>query len=140
MLGRQKIMTKLKIAILFSLINITCYSCRFPKLTFTPGYTEKECQQIEANLDKFKIGMDRIEVISLIGKESGDIIHLNPGMFPEQKTKWEVWRLCVDPKSCMFVESLGKEWCHESYMVAFDLETGKLIKVFSDDPEMTGFF
>ena len=132
-------MIKSKIAILFFLLSITCSSCRFPTLTFTPGYTEKECQQIEANLDKLEIGMTRTEVISLIAEKSGDIIHLNPGLFPEQKTIWEIWRLCVDRKSCIFEESLGREVCYEWYMIAFDLETGKLIKVFSDDPERVRF-
>ena len=134
-------MIKSKIAILFYLLSITCFSCSHASyLSFTSNYTKKECQQIEANLDRLKIGMERTEVISLIGKESRYKLYSNSGLFPEHNTQWEVWLLCKDPKSCMFVQHLERRRCYESYMIAFDVKTDKLIKVFSYDPEMAGFF
>ena len=122
------------------LISVASYGCTFINHTFTPNYTKEECQQIEANLDKLKIGMDKTEVISLIGKESRDKVYPYSELFPEHKNQWEIWLLCVDSDSCVFQQSLEREQCYEWHMIAFDVETGKLVKVFSYDPEMAGFF
>ena len=133
-------MIKSKIAILFYLLTITCFSCSDGiYFVSAPDYTEEECKHIEANFDKLKIGMNKTEVISLIGRESLDKVLLDPEFFPEQKTMWEVWRLCIDPKSCTFVESLGREQCSQWYMIAFNFETNKLIKVFSEEAEKVLF-
>ncbi|AFZ34588.1 hypothetical protein Sta7437_1008 [Stanieria cyanosphaera PCC 7437] len=47
--------------------------------------------------------------------------------------------LCSDLNSCIFVKSLGRVQCYEWQMIAFNTETGKVVKVFSDDPERIGF-
>ena len=132
-------MINLKIMFTTLLISITSYGCTFIHHTFAPNYTKEECQKIEANLDKLEIGMDKTEVISLIGKESQDKVYPYSGLFPEHKNQWEIWLLCVDSDSCIFQQSLGREQCYKWYMVAFDLETDKLIKVFSDNPERVRF-
>lgn len=132
-------MINLKIIFITLLMSVTSYGCTFINHTFTANYTKQECQQIEANIDKLKIGMNKTKVISLIGKESRDKVYPNLGLFPEHKSQWEIWLLCVDSNSCVFQQSLGREQCYKWHMIAFDVETGKLVKVFSDNPERIGF-
>ena len=128
-----------KIIFLLFLISVSSYGCTFINHTFTPNYTEKQCEQIESNFDQLKNGMDKTEVISLIGKESRYKVYRYPGFFLEQKNEWEIWILCVDSESCIFQQSLGREQCYKWHMIAFDVKTGKLVKVFSDNPERVGF-
>lgn len=135
---KQK-MIKLKIVIVALCLSITNSSCNFIGNVLRTGYTNEQCNQIAANFDKLKIGMAKNEVINLIGEESNNIIYRSPGLFPEQKTEWEIWMLCVDSKSCIFQQSLGREQCYRWHMIAFDTKNNKLIKVFSDDPERIGF-
>ena len=92
----------------------------------TPNYTEEQCKQIKSNFDRLKIGITKTEVISLIGKESREKIYPYSGLFPEHKSQWEIWLLC-------------KEKPYQWQMVAFDMKTGKLVKVFSDELERIGF-
>ena len=132
-------MIKFKIIILFFCLSIFISSCSFIGNVFRLGYTEEQCKQIKANFNQLKIGMTKNQVVSLIGEKSNYIVYRYPGFFPEQKTEWEIWLLCVDSKSCIFQESLGREQCYKWHMIAFDVKTGKLMKVFSDNPERIGF-
>ncbi|MEM8677355.1 MAG: hypothetical protein AAGF83_26375, partial [Cyanobacteria bacterium P01_G01_bin.67] len=113
--------------------------CLFIYYAFTPHYTKEECKQIKSNLNQLRIGMTKIEVISLIRKESKDKVYPYSGLFPEHKTQWEILMLCVDSDSCIYVKTLEREQCREWHMIAFDAQTGKVVKIFSDDPERIGF-
>jgi murein tripeptide amidase MpaA len=122
-------MIKLKIAIVALCLSFTTSSCIFIGNAFRTGYTEKQCNQIAANFDKLKIGINKSEVINLIGEESDNKIYPNPGYskaLPEQKTQWKIWLLC-------------QEQPYQWQMIAFDIHTQKLVKVFSDDPDTIGF-
>jgi hypothetical protein len=92
----------------------------------SPGFSEKQCEVIKGNYKKLRIGMNKQEVLLLIGKEPGYQLTRYPGFFPEQNTVWEFWMLC-------------KEKPYKWQMIAFDTETGKVVKNFSDDPERVGF-
>ena len=105
----------------------------------SPNFSKKECEAIRENFGKIKIGMSKKEVLLVIKKEPDYKLNHAPGLFPEQKTEWEIWMLCADLNSCIFVESLGREQCYEWHMIAFNSQTGKVIKFFSDDPDKVGF-
>lgn len=122
-------MINLKILTAAFCLSITTSSCSFISNVFRLGYTEEQCKQINTNLNQLKIGMTKNEVIKLIGEESNYIIYPNPGYskaFPEQKNQWEIWLLC---------QKSPYQW----QMIAFDVKTDRLIKVFSDDPDKIGF-
>jgi hypothetical protein len=106
---------------------------------FAPDFNEKQRETIREKYKKIRIGMNKEEVLLLIGKEPRYQISRYPGIFPEQKTVWEFWMLCADLNSCILVESLGRVQCYEWQMIAFDTETGKVVKIFSDDLERIGF-
>lgn len=91
------------------------------------------------NFERIKIGMNKQEILLVINSEPKSKVYLYPGFFPKQKTEWEIWMLCADLDSCIFVQSLGRKQCYEWHMIAFDTQTGKVIKIFSDNPERIGF-
>ena len=104
----------------------------------TPVYSEQDCEVIRQNYEKLKLGMNKEEVLLLIKKEPDYKVYRYSDFFPEQETEWEIWLLCKDFNSCI-IDSLGQEQCYEWQMIAFDTETGKVVKIFSDDPERVGF-
>jgi len=115
-------------------------SCLVTYSFFQPDYSQKECEAIRANYENIKVGMNKEEVLSFIGSEpSSKVYPYSKVAFPEQETQWEIWMLCADLNSCIYVESLGREQCYEWQMIAFDFQTGKVVKIFSDDPERIGF-
>ena len=133
-------MIKLKIFLTVIFLSITTSSCTlFNRLhIFTPEYTKEQCDVVSKNFYKLKIGMTKEEVIPLIGGERKSTVYRNIGLFPEQKTQWEIWPLCYDPESCK--NNSEKKQCYEWQMIAFDTQTGKVVKIFSGDPELIGFF
>ena len=132
-------MINLKSVVTALCLSITTSSCAFIKYQITPEYTNKQCSIVRKNFYKLKIGMNKSDVIPLIGGKRIKDILLNPNYFPEQKNVWEIWPLCYEPKSCIKNNSNQKK-CYEWQMIAFDSATGKVIKIFSDNPEMIGFF
>lgn len=90
--------------------------------------TDKQCEKVEQNFDKLKIGMTKQEIIPLIGGERKANPIFNPGKFKEQKSKWEVWALCSDSKN-------QSKWS----MIVFDTKTNRVVKIFVGDPEVYGF-
>ena len=72
--------------------------------------------------------MTKQEIIPLIGGERKANPIFNSGKFKDQKSKWEVWALCSNSKN-------KYEW----WMIVFDTETNKVVKIFSGDPEDYGF-
>jgi len=70
--------------------------------------------------------MSKEEVLSIIKNKPDYRFNHSPGLFPEQNTDWEIWMLCADLDSCIFEESLGRERCYKSHMIAFDSQTGKV--------------
>jgi hypothetical protein len=119
-------MIKFKIIVTAFCFSISISSCTLINNMSRPGYTERQCKQIAVNYDQLKIGMTKIAVINLIGETSDNIIFPYSGVFPEQKNQWEIWLLCKENPDL---------W----QMIAFDMKTNKLIKVFSDDPDRVGF-
>jgi hypothetical protein len=90
-------------------------------------FSEKRCEIVRENYKKIQIGMNKEEVLFLIEKKPLFRVYRNSGtIFPEQKKQWEIWRLC-------------KEKPYKWQMIAFDTETEKVVKIFSDDPERVGF-
>ena len=131
-------MIHIKIAIMIFFMSIASYGCTFFSYTFAPNYTKEQCKKMESNFDKLKIGMTKPDVISLIGKESKDKVYPYSGLFPEHQNQWEIWLLCVDSDSCV-IQVSGKKQCYKWHMIAFDIKTDTLLKVFSDNPERIGF-
>lgn len=103
-----------------------------------PNLSTKECEVIRQNFDKIKLGMSNEEVLLLIYSEPESKIYPYSEVFPEQKIQWEIWLLCADLNSCIVTDS-GRKQCYEWQMVAFDSQTGKVVKVFYDNPERVGF-
>ena len=106
-------------------------------ITSPPAFTDEQCEVVEQNFDKLKVGMTKEQVIPLIGGERKVGVILNPGSFPgerpgeflsEQKTPWEIWALCSNPKK-------PYEW----FMIAFDTKTNRVVKIVSGDPEAYRF-
>ena len=81
-------MINLKIIVIPILISIASYGCTFVNQTYTPNYTKKQCEQMESNFNQLKIGMNKNEVISWIGKESRYKVYPYSGLFPEQQNQW----------------------------------------------------
>lgn len=92
-------------------------------VTSPPAFTDEQCKVVKQNFDKLKVGMTKEQVIPLIGGEREVGVIFNPGKFPEQQNRWEVWALCNNPQK-------DYEW----YFIAFDTKTNKVVKIFS------GFF
>ena len=137
---RNKVkISKLKFLIIFLILYISIPSCLITYSFFRPDFSKKQCEAIRENYGKIRIGMNREEVISLLNSIVRSKVYPYSGViFPEQQTQWEVWLLCKDLNSCIMTAS-GKEQCYEWLMVAFDIKTGKVVKIFSDDPERIGF-
>jgi hypothetical protein len=92
-----------------------------------PDFSKKRCELVQENYKKIQIEMNKEEVLLLIGKEPRYKVYPYAGVvFPYQKTQWEIWMLC-------------KEKPYKWQMIAFDIETEKVVKIFSDDPERVGF-
>lgn len=119
-------MIKLKILFAFFILCSLIPSCLVIYIIFIPGFSEKQCEIIRENYKKIRIGMNKEEVLLQIGKEPHYKVSRDPGFFLEQKTVWEFWMLC-------------KEKPYKWQMIAFDTETGKVVKIFSDSPERIGF-
>lgn len=103
-----------------------------------PDYSKKECEVVRQNFDEIKPGMSKEEVLLLINSEPRSKIFPYSGVFPEQKTQWEIWLLCADLDSCIVADSDIKT-CYEWQMIAFDSKTEKVIKAFYDSPDRVGF-
>lgn len=129
------IMLKVFITILFLSTSIS--SCSIYNF-FAPDFTKKECEYIRKKLPKIQRGMTKEKVFTLINTEIKSKVYPHSGLFPEHKTQWEIWILCVDLDSCITANS-GSKQCYKWHMIAFDVETNKVVKVFSDDPERIGF-
>jgi hypothetical protein len=120
-------MIKLRFLIIFLILCISIPSCLFVYKFFAPEFSEKQCETVRENYKKIRIGMNKEEVLLLIGKEPRYKVYPYAGVvFPYQKTQWEIWLLC-------------KEKPYKWQMIAFDTETGKAVKLFSDSPERIGF-
>jgi hypothetical protein len=120
-------MKKLKFFLVFLVLCVSIPSCLFVYKFFAPDFSEKQCKIIKENYKKLRIGMNKEEVLVLIGKEPRyQIYPYSRVVFPEQRTQWEIWMLC-------------KEKPYKWQMIAFDTETEKVVKIFSDDPERVGF-
>lgn len=132
-------MIKVKLFVTAFFLCHTISGCTSTDYMFAPEYTKEQCNVVRKNFHKLKIGMTKAEVLPLIGGERKRKITRNPGNFKEQKVKWEIYPLCYEPESCVIEESEEKV-CYEWQMIAFDTKTNKVVKIFSDDPEWTGFF
>jgi hypothetical protein len=132
-------MIKPKIVFIAFCLSINISSCAFIKEQITLEFTTEQCSVVKSNFDKLKIGMNKNDVIPLIGGKRVKYVLLNPKHFSEQKNVWEIWPLCYDSKSCINSNSESLK-CYEWQMIAFDTVTGKVVKIFSADPEITGFF
>jgi hypothetical protein len=132
-------MRKLKFLIIFLILCSPIPSCLVLYYVITPDFSKKQCEIVRENYKKIRIGMKKEEILLLIGKEPRYQISRYPGIFPEQKTVWEFWMLCSDFNSCIFDQSVKRVVCHKWQMIAFDAETGKVVKIFSDDLEKIGF-
>lgn len=104
---------------------------------FPSAFTKEQCELVERNFDKLKVGMTRKEVLPLIGGERRVSITYPPGEFlreeageslREQKNPWKVMALCTNPEN-------DYEW----YFIAFDTKTNKVVKIFSGWPDKNGF-
>lgn len=133
-------MEKFQFLIIFSVLSILIPSGIISYSFFRPDFSKKQCDTIRANFGKIKTGMNKKEVESFLSSKARTKIYPNAGViFPEQKDQWEIWLLCQDLNSCIFVTSLDREHCYEWHMIAFDVETETVVKVFSDDPDRVGF-
>ena len=131
--------SKLNFLIIFLILCISISSCLITYSFFRPDFNKKQCEAIRENYGKITIGMNREEVTLLLNSRVRNRVYPYSGViFPEQWAQWEVWLLCKDLNSCIKAVS-GKEQCYEWLMVAFDIKTGKVVKIFSDDPERIGF-
>lgn len=131
-------MSKLK-TLIISLVSCYLLAWALVFYEFTkPDYSKNECEVIRKNFDKIKLGMSKEAVLLLINTEPSSKIHRYPGFFLEQNTDWEIWMLCANLNSCV-VTNLGNKQCYEWQMVAFDSQTERVVKVFSDNPERVGF-
>lgn len=120
-------MTKLKFLIIFLILCSPIPSCLVFYYVITPDFSEKQCELVRKNYKKIRIGMNKEEVLLLIGKEPRYKVYpYAEVVFPYQKTQWEIWLLC-------------KEKPYKWQMIAFDTETRKVVKIFSDSPERIGF-
>ena len=115
------------------LVSIVPSGCAFLDAITWP-YTDEQCEVVEQNFEKLKVGMTKEEVIPLIGGERGIYVNFYGGQFPgnkpeeyetQQKNIWQVWALCKNPKN-------RDEWL----MIAFDTKKNKVLKIFSGDPEV----
>lgn len=102
-----------------SLASVIAAAFVFIHITSPPTFTDKQCQVVKQNFDKLKVGMTKEQVIPLIGGEREVGVIFNPGKFPEQQNRWEVWALCNNPQK-------DYEW----YFIAFDTKTNKVVKIF----------
>jgi hypothetical protein len=132
-------MRKLKFFLIFFVLCSAFSWCLAIYYFIKPDFNDKQCETVRENYKKIQIGMNKDEVLLLIGKEPRYQISRYPGIFPEQKTVWEFWMLCSELNSCIFDQSVGRVVCHKWQMIAFDNETEKLVKIFSDDLEKIGF-
>lgn len=132
-----KIFKVLLVISVVSLASVVAAPFLYIHITSLPAFTDEQCEVVEQNFDKLKVGMTKEQVIPLIGGERKVGVILNPGNFPgerpgeylrEQKTPWEIWALCDNPKK-------PYEW----YMIAFDTKTNKVVKIVSGDPEAYRF-
>lgn len=123
-----KIFKVLLVISVVSLASVVAAALLFFHITSPPAFTDEQCEVVERNFDKLKVGMTKEEVIPLIGGERKVGVILNPGNFPGQHTRWEVWALCNNPQT-------DYEW----YFIAFDTKTNKVVKIASDDPEAYRF-
>lgn len=131
-------MSKLKIVIIYFILGYFLFwTLAIYKYT-KPDFSENQCEVIRQNFYQIELGMSKGEVLSIINKEPSNKVYRSPGFFPEQNTEWEFWMLCADLSSCI-VTSSGKEQCYEWHMLAFDTQTQKVVKIFSDNPERIGF-
>ena len=132
-------MIKPKFLITLLVLCILIPSCLISYSFFRPDFNKKQCEVIRENFGKIKIGMNREEVLSLLDARVRTKIYPYAGVIsPEQKTQWEIWLLCKDVNSCVVTNS-GSKNCSKWLMVAFDFETGKVVKIFSDTPDNIGF-
>lgn len=97
-------------------------------VTSPPPFTKEQCEVVKQNFDKLKVGMTKEQVIPLIGGERKVRVILNPGNFPEQQIRWEIWALCSNPNN-------PYEW----YMTVYDTKTNRVVKIVSSDPEAYRF-
>jgi len=132
-------MKKLKFLITFTVLSALIASCIISYNFFRPDFSKNQCEAIRENFGKIKTGMDKEEVESLLSAKVRSKIYPYTAVFPEQQAQWEIWMLCADLNSCIFVASLGREQCYKWHMIAFDTQTGKVVKVFSDSPDRVGF-
>jgi len=129
-------MIKLKFFLIAIFIGLITSSCVTLIIQATrPAFTDKQCEVVRENFEKLKIGMTKDEIFPLIGGKRPRKIIRNPGQFSEQKTKWEIYPLCYDLESCIIKKS-EKKVCYEWQMIAFDTETNKVIKIFSEEPDI----
>jgi hypothetical protein len=135
LLTRKNIM-KIKELLVILLVSLVPFGCSFLGLLISP-YTNEQCEVVEQNFDKLKVGMTKQEVIPLIGGERNYSVTYPPGNFPwkergeyepHQKNPWQLWVLCHNPKN-------RGEWL----MIAFDTKTNRVVRIFSGDPELYDF-
>ena len=115
-----KILKVLLVISVVSLASVVAAAFVFIHITSPPAFTDEQCEVVEQNFDKLKVGMTKEQVIPLIGGERKVGVIFNPGKFPEQQSRWQVWALCNNPQK-------DYEW----YFIAFDTKTNKVVKIFS---------
>lgn len=135
-MGYKVVKVLLVLSILWVII-VVGGSVLYVYITSPPAFTDEQCEVVEQNFDKLKVGMTKEQVIPLIGGERKVSAIYNPGNFPgdppdeflsEQKTPWEVWGLCNTYQK-------SYEW----YFIAFDTKTNKVVKIFSGPFDRYGF-
>ena len=131
-------MVSFKTLITLSFLCILLSNCSFVDNVIMPEYTDEQCKAVTKNFGKLKIGMSEDEILPLIGGERNKIIYRNAGYFPEQKSQWKIIPLCYDFKSCVVTDS--KQRCYQWFMIAIDPTSNTVVKIFSEDPELIGFF
>lgn len=118
---------KINLLLLVCLTSLTVSGCSFLDLLVSP-YTDEQCKKVEQNFGKLKIGMNKEEVIPLIGGERSVQVTYPPGKFPwkergeyetQQKNPWQLWVLCHNSKS-------RDEWL----MIAFDTKNNRVVRIF----------
>ena len=131
-------MSKLKTAIIYFILGYFIFWALVVYKYTEPDFSNNECETIRENYEQIKPGMSKEEVLLLIDSEPRNKIYPYSGVFPEQKTQWEIWLLCAELGSCIVADS-GIEKCYKWQMVAFDSKTEKVIKAFHDSPDRVGF-
>lgn len=76
-----------KVLLVVSLASVITSAFIYAYIFYPDAFTDEQCEVVEQNFDKLKVGMTKEQVIPLIGGERINTPILNPGKFPEQQSR-----------------------------------------------------